>query len=57
MRLRDFDPNHPFPVTQEMIGSEVHVPNREQESPRRPETSPDMKRQLALKEQDLIYAN
>ena len=48
----DFDPQHPFPVTEAMLGSEPlnHVPSREFGSPRSRNPQPDLKKQLALKE-------
>ena len=52
-RILDFDPQHALPITEEMIGQAT-------ESTRDPSSgqalNQDYKRQLALKEQDLVYA-
>ena len=45
-RIKDFDPQHPLPVLPEHIGVQ----------PDQILSTGDFKRQLALKEQDLVYA-
>ena len=47
MRILDFDPQHDLPITEDMIASP-----QQRQNP----SSSEIKRQLALKEQDLVYA-
>ena len=51
-RILDLDPTHTLPVTEDMLGSP-------REATRDPASANQMdyKRQLAIKEQDLMYAN
>ena len=52
MRILDFDPDHALPVTEEMIGlTKISNSNSNKSGP-----SVELKKQLALKEQDLLYA-
>lgn len=49
-RILDLEPNHALPVTEDMLGASAEATRDPQKG------SGELKRQLALKEQDLVYA-
>ena len=58
-RILDLEPNHALPITEEMLGEGVEATRDQQQygnSNNSGSNVQDVKKQLALKEQDLLYA-
>jgi len=55
-RIQDFDPEHPMPVMPYHLGTNLGGSGGAQGGPQN-QTTADLKRLLALKEQDLYYSN